>query len=54
METVSSRELNQDISAAKRAVTRRPVADAVIAATALVHDLILVTRDIDDFLGSPG
>lgn len=30
------------------------LADAVIAATALVHNLTLVTKDVDDFKRVPG
>lgn len=44
---------------AKRAITLRQerkmgLADAIIAGTALVHDLPLVTRNVDDFKHVPG
>ena len=32
----------------------RPRVDALIAATGLVHDMTLVTRDVADFRGIPG
>ena len=36
---------------AERAGRKRPAVDALIAATALVHGLKLVTRNIDDMVG---
>ena len=36
---------------AERAGRKRPAVDALIAATALVHGLKLVTRNIDDMIG---
>ena len=43
-----------DIAVARRAATLHvpdpaPVADALIAATALIHDMVLVTRNAGDF-----
>ena len=36
---------------AERICNRRPAVDALIAATALVHGLTLVTRNVDDMAG---
>ena len=36
---------------AERAGRKRPAIDALIAATAAVHDLKLVTRNVDDMVG---
>ncbi|MBR4616528.1 MAG: type II toxin-antitoxin system VapC family toxin [Kiritimatiellae bacterium] len=36
---------------AERAGRKRPAVDALIAATALVHDMKLVTRNVDDMAG---
>lgn len=52
--TFSDRTLPVDLQVAERcsellATRTRPVADALIAATALVHELVLVTRNTDDF-----
>lgn len=52
--TFASRLLQIDLSVAKRCAalhvpTTRPVHDAFIAATALVHDKIVVTRNEADF-----
>ena len=37
-----------------RQAQRMSLGDAIIAATALVHDLTLVTRNVDDFRRIPG
>ncbi|MCB8839631.1 type II toxin-antitoxin system VapC family toxin [Aurantimonas sp. VKM B-3413] len=42
------------ICAALHVPDRRPANDALIAATALVHDLTLVTRNVGDFQGIEG
>ena len=39
---------------ALRQTRRMKLPDAIIAATALVHDCVLVTRNISDFSGLPG
>ena len=37
-----------------RQTRRMKLPDAIIAATALIHDCVLVTRNISDFSGLPG
>lgn len=37
-----------------RCARRMKLGDAIIAATALVHNLVLVTRNVEDFLNIPG
>jgi tRNA(fMet)-specific endonuclease VapC len=42
------------LRAGGRSAVRRRALDILIAATALVHDLTLVTRNISDYQGIPG
>jgi predicted nucleic acid-binding protein len=50
--TISSREFTQDAARAEQAANvpnPRPERDALIAATALVHRITVVTRNTSDF-----
>jgi len=56
--TFADHILSVDVAVARRwgelsADRTRPVIDTLIAATALVHDLTLVTRNTDDVRGIP-
>ena len=53
----ASRILSIDLAVAQRSArlhvpNPRPVRDGLIAATALVHSMIVVTRNVSDFLGT--
>lgn len=42
-----------DCCAAMQVPDRRPLLNSIVAATAIVHKLTLVTRNVADFLGMP-
>ena len=51
VEKAVSLEWGRICGEAERAGRKRPAVDALIAATALVHDMKLVTRNVDDMVG---